>query len=71
MLPNTPIDIGLEVTNKCNLNCKYCFAQPWNKTKPSYKEIKQTITLAKKKINPFRIILGGGEPFTRKDIIQV
>ena len=57
-------DLTVQITNRCNLNCDYCFANS-NSTKQelSVNEIKKAIDA----INPRRIAFSGGEPLLRQD----
>lgn len=63
------------VTNKCNLNCEFCSM----KSNPSesrendlnLEEIKNIIIPKLEEINPKRIVLTGGEPIVREDIIEL
>ena len=66
----TPKSVDIDVTNKCNLRCKYCyhFASdgdvnqdlPTEEWLQFFKEMGQYAVL--------RVCIGGGEPFIRKDI---
>lgn len=59
--------VHLEISNKCNLNCKYCYKEKTNqmelKTEDWYKIID---SLAE--YNVFQVTFGGGEPLMRKDM---
>ncbi len=60
-------DLQIQTTNRCNLNCDYCFvnSNTYNK-ELSIEEIKEAINI----IKPTRVIhLTGGEPFLRYDDI--
>jgi organic radical activating enzyme len=58
----------LDVTERCNLNCQYCFYHTTNKTDPSIDALKSDAM-----INAHRapIILTGGEPSLRKDLPEI
>lgn len=58
----------LDVTNRCNLKCKYCFYGVENTKDPSIETIKQEVYLHKG-IAP--IIISGGEPSLRKDLNEL
>lgn len=66
--------LRVEVTSKCNLKCKYCFA---NSTMLERKEkdmefskIKYLLTMARKS-NIKKILWSGGEPFCRDNFISI
>lgn len=66
-----PLIIGLDITNKCNLCCKHCYASSTRNNKELsfdqlIKIIRQIIDL---KI--FKIIVSGGEPLARKDVFTI
>jgi MoaA/NifB/PqqE/SkfB family radical SAM enzyme len=65
-----PLEVGLEVTPFCNLNCKYCYAFPRKKyNQPTLEELKFLTTKVLDEIQPFKMIIEGGEPFLRDDLI--
>jgi radical SAM protein with 4Fe4S-binding SPASM domain len=60
----------LDITGKCNSNCKHCHMSDFYKKEFTKKEIFEILTkLKREKIN--RIALSGGEPFLRKDIFEI
>ena len=61
-------DLTIKMTNSCNLNCPYCFANANNEEETSVlsiEEIKEAIEI----IKPSRIAFSGGEPLLRYDDI--
>lgn len=67
-----PVKVQLDVTNKCNLNCLYCY----NKSNyfSSKKDLndKNLFLIAKKiikELNPIVLSLSGGEPLLKKGLI--
>lgn len=67
--------LRLAVTDRCNLRCKYCMPAEGIKIVPrkellSYKEIYR-ITRALTELGVDKIRLTGGEPFVRKDFMQL
>ncbi len=71
VLPSSPFRIEFEVTGVCNLNCVYCYAKPFNKIVPTLERIEYLFKKTKEEANPFEVVILGGEPFTRKDIVDV
>jgi MoaA/NifB/PqqE/SkfB family radical SAM enzyme len=69
-IPDIPLEIIIQVTKKCNLNCKICAAAGRAaKSLPSSK-IKEIIDEAKN-LNVEAIRFTGGEPFIRDDIEEL
>jgi MoaA/NifB/PqqE/SkfB family radical SAM enzyme len=70
-LPNTPFRVDFEVTSECNLNCSYCSAKPFNHSTPTYEELVYLFEKTKREAHPFDVLIEGGEPFVRPDVIDV
>jgi MoaA/NifB/PqqE/SkfB family radical SAM enzyme len=62
-----PMSISLQVTRNCNLKCVYCSEIGYYKD-PSLNEIENMLTNLKE---IERIIITGGEPLVRNDIINI
>ena len=62
--------VVLEVTDRCNLKCKYCFADGGGESEPELSEIESMI---KSFVRPGKTLvqLSGGEPTLREDIDAV
>lgn len=60
----------LEVTERCNLNCRYCFADKKNGTDITLEKIKQEISFF---VKPGKTLvqLSGGEPTLRDDLPEI
>lgn len=61
-----------EITNKCNYKCKYCIFNSGicNDVELTYEDIKKVIDALK--VKNFKYLkITGGEPFIRKDIIDI
>lgn len=68
-----PIIAHLAITNACNMNCKYCSVKNIHsqiKNGLSTEEYKKIIDKLVK-IGTFQIGLTGGEPTTRKDLVEL
>ena len=69
---SAPLKISMNLTKKCNLRCIQCFSNSGIaterelSTKDMYKLFDEM-----EKNGTFFICLGGGEPFTRKDIFEI
>ncbi|MGN1299238.1 MAG: radical SAM protein [Candidatus Scatovivens sp.] len=68
-----PIIAHLAITNACNMNCKYCSVKKMHSkirnglTTEEYKNIIDKLV----EIGTFQIGLTGGEPTTRKDLVEL
>ena len=60
---------GLQLTRYCNSRCIFCSVPPFN-AQPSFEELKQRIIKLKNQ-GTTNLILGGGEPTIRKDLIEI
>ncbi len=63
------MNITIDVTSKCNLRCKHCRLNEIEKDM-SMDDIKKVF----KKLKPFKprgVFISGGEPLTRKDIVDI
>ena len=66
-----PITAQLEVTQNCNYNCYYCYAKALRKKKQmELRQIKRIIDIIHEN-NFVYLELTGGEPLSRKDIIDI
>ncbi|MGC9124213.1 MAG: radical SAM protein [Thermoplasmata archaeon] len=70
ILPKYPFRVEFEIIEACNLNCLYCYVKPFRGFIIPFKDLKYFF-LKTKEINPFEVILVGGEPFLRNDIIEI
>lgn len=59
----------VQITRECNQNCVYCSAPPAEE-ELGFEEIKKKITELKK-LGTTDIMLTGGEPTTRKDLLEI
>jgi radical SAM protein with 4Fe4S-binding SPASM domain len=67
-----PVISHLSITSRCNMNCEYCSVRDIHLTKgePTIEEVKLMLD---KLVNwgTFQIGLTGGEPTTRKDLVEI
>jgi radical SAM protein with 4Fe4S-binding SPASM domain len=66
---SAPEVVHVEVTKKCPLNCKHCYSAGDGKELTA-KQMKGLIDILAE-MNVFQIAFGGGEPFSRKDFIEI
>jgi len=66
-----PSLVEFEVISKCNLRCRYCYAMPFSHVTPKLGDLETLFDQTKTEVNPRTVVLVGGEPFLRLDIIQV
>jgi len=72
-----PITVNLEITYRCNSNCKYCPTEKLNEK--NSQEIKKEMTTEQifsmidelSGIGMKRLAIGGGEPLLREDIGEI
>ncbi|QRG87216.1 radical SAM protein [Bulleidia sp. zg-1006] len=65
--------VRLEITSKCNLNCKYChnldFANKNNDM--TTEKIKALLISLKKELGVNKVLLTGGEPLLNSDVVEI
>ncbi|MCL5680401.1 MAG: radical SAM protein [Candidatus Marsarchaeota archaeon] len=71
ILPRGPFRVEFEVLSVCNLDCVYCYAKPFTNLMPELGKLKYLFSKTSEEINPFEIVILGGEPFLRRDIIEI
>ncbi|MDD5331706.1 MAG: radical SAM protein [Candidatus Nanoarchaeia archaeon] len=69
----TPLNLVYYITNNCNLRCKHCFYwKNLNKNNKNELTQEELIKIAKSLKHPLNVLsITGGEPFLRKDIVEV
>jgi len=67
-LSGKPISLTVEVSDACNLECPYCLSESEIK-KPA--ELPDSLVARLKELAPFKLILGGGEPFILPNILNL
>lgn len=68
-----PIEVGLELLPYCNLRCVQCFASAGPKQPHAGLSLQKIESLCDElaALQVFKIYLGGGEPFARRDIFEI
>jgi len=67
-----PTSVHFSITSRCNLSCRQCDIWKSDEKKElSSEDIKKSILSLKKWIGPFLLNFAGGEPFLRKDMIDI
>ena len=71
-----PTFVNIELSNKCNLQCKFCWFHGENGVGNKYKDSELTteeVFLLINQLNQFKpsIYIGGSEPFIRKDFLSI
>lgn len=61
----------LEITDRCNLNCQFCFADPQAKQDPSLEQVKSWIDEIMRQTGGTLLQLSGGEPTVRDDLPEI
>lgn len=67
----TPTSIVFFVTNKCNLKCNHCFYWGELNTKKEELVLEQIKKITNSLKDCYSILLTGGEPFLREDLVEV
>ena len=66
---SAPCEVAIEITGRCNLECKYCFNDKIGVDIP-LKKLKKILDQADE-MNVFEVCISGGEPFIRSDIFDI
>jgi MoaA/NifB/PqqE/SkfB family radical SAM enzyme len=65
---DNPLNITLELTRRCNAKCDYC--NHWKEQRQTEQEIADFVAIVKR-FSPFSVTICGGEPFMRKDALEI
>jgi MoaA/NifB/PqqE/SkfB family radical SAM enzyme len=68
---SAPEILHLEVSNRCNLNCSYCYVPKDGKELPTKAWLKIIDDVTKPEHPVFQVTFGGGEPFLRDDLLRL
>ena len=63
-----PLNITLELTRRCNAKCDYC--NHWQEQKQAEQELADYVAVVRR-FKPFSVTICGGEPFMRRDTLDV
>lgn len=67
-----PWHFVISPTASCNLNCRGCYAAYYSKKEGlPYKELDRILKEARNDLHIHFIVISGGEPFTRKDLLKL
>jgi MoaA/NifB/PqqE/SkfB family radical SAM enzyme len=67
-IQDNPLNITLELTRRCNAKCDYC--NHWKEQRQTEQEISDFVAIVNR-FNPFSVTICGGEPFMRKDALDI
>lgn len=68
----TPLSTTIEITSKCNLACKYCFAESGGKSSKELEYVTiQTIIEGLAALGNSHFLIMGGEPTLHRDFLQI
>lgn len=71
ILPSRPFRVEFEVIGSCNLKCKYCLAMPFRGEYPPLDRLLELFQRTQREVSPFEVLITGGEPFLRSDILDL
>lgn len=69
--PSTPVSLILLVTSRCNARCVHCFFADELNQEPDLLTVEDYDRLSHELADLCQLYLGGGEPFLRKDLIDI
>jgi MoaA/NifB/PqqE/SkfB family radical SAM enzyme len=67
-LRRRPLNITLELTRRCNARCDYC--NHWKEQKQTEQELRDFVGVVER-FAPFSVTICGGEPFLRRDALDI
>jgi MoaA/NifB/PqqE/SkfB family radical SAM enzyme len=67
-LKRRPLNITLELTRRCNARCDYC--NHWKEQRQAEQELADFVRIVER-FQPFSVTICGGEPFMRKDALEI
>ncbi len=71
ILPSYPFRVEVEITSACNLNCLYCYAKGIGTEPQNMENIEFVLDKTKAEADPFELVVLGGEPFMRDDLLNI
>lgn len=72
-ISNSQIQIGIGITNNCNLRCKHCNVSAGEEKRGKELGTNEIMIVLKKitELQPFSITISGGEPLVREDFKEI
>jgi len=67
-LRQDPLNVTLELTRRCNARCDYC--NHWKEQKQAELDVDGFVRVVER-FRPFSVTVCGGEPFLRKDALEI
>lgn len=66
-----PVNLLISVNTGCNLSCKYCYGPKRDKNVELPLKVIDKVVLEAKNLGTYWNVISGGEPFFRKDLLDV
>jgi MoaA/NifB/PqqE/SkfB family radical SAM enzyme len=70
MRPSAPLHMTVNIVGTCDLDCTYCYAQPFNLKTMPFEDVISVLSEAKR-LGVFVLKLAGGEPMLHPKIIDI
>lgn len=70
MRPSAPLHMTINIVGTCDLDCTYCYAQPFNLKTMPFDDVISVLSEAKR-LGVFVIKLAGGEPMLHPQIVEI
>src|SRR3954469_9087177 len=67
-IEDRPLAVTLELTRRCNARCDYC--NHWREQRQTEQDIADFVGVVRR-FQPFAVTICGGEPFMRRDAMEI